>query len=287
MINQKISDAKITKFPYSSHKTQSDTNIILCHSIDQSPKTQSNKDIDTDKLSYEKMFSSNEVDLEFEDFDTKPTNSYQVVSPGLSITSYDLDQTQKSSDIQLYGSVSYNQREIPQIVLAFRKRRPAQVQISQASYFNQESWKTLSNFSSPDSSPFQNKKIQIKSFALIPLKDEEEDEIFSVFNDPYNFYGTISQTKLESMNHLQQFLTLYKMRTGTFPRQRENLENEIIISIAMNLAKIDKQLFKQYFPSKRVYFDDENDYTRTKVIKRKEQRQLTQVVTPNFQYIQN
>ncbi|CAD8162189.1 unnamed protein product [Paramecium octaurelia] len=287
MINQKISDAKITKFPYSGHKTQSDTNIIFCHSIGQSPQTQSNKDIDTDKLSYEKMFSSNDVDLQFDDFDTKPTNSYQVVSPGLSITSYDLDQTQKSLDIQLYGSVSYNQREIPQIVLAFRKRRPGQVQIPQQTQYNQESWKTLSNFSSPDSSPFQNKKIQIKSFALIPLKEEEEDEIFSVFNDPFYFYGTIPQTKFENMNHLQQFLTLYKMRTGTFPRQRENLENEIVISIAMNLAKIDKQLFKQYFPSKKVYFDDENDYTRTKVIKRKEQRQLTQVVTPNFQYIQN
>lgn len=30
------------------------------------------------------------------------------------------------------------------------------------------------------------------------------------------------------------------MRAGTFPRQRENLENEMIISIAMNLAKVDK-----------------------------------------------
>ncbi|CAD8116364.1 unnamed protein product [Paramecium sonneborni] len=287
MINQKISDTQITKFSYSGHKTQSDTNIIFYHCYDQSSKTQSNKDIDTDKLSYEKMFSSNEVDLKFEDFDTIPTNSYQVVSPVLSITSYDLDQTQKSLDIQQYGSVSYNQREIPQILLALRKRRPAQVQLPQLFQFNQESWKTLSNFSSPDSSPFQNKKLQIKSFILIPTYNEEEDEIFSIFNDQLNYYGSIPQTKIECMNHLQQFLTLYKMRTGTFPKQRENLENEIIISMAMNLAKIEKKLFKQYFPNKKVYFEDENDYTRTKVIRRKEKRQFTQVVTPNFQYISN
>lgn len=34
------------------------------------------------------------------------------------------------------------------------------------------------------------------------MKDEEEDEIFSVFNDPCNFYGTIPEIKFENMNHL-------------------------------------------------------------------------------------
>lgn len=37
------------------------------------------------------MFSSNEIDKEFDFFDTYPPNSYKGVSPGLSITSYDLE----------------------------------------------------------------------------------------------------------------------------------------------------------------------------------------------------
>lgn len=40
----------------------------------------------------------------------------------------------------------------------------------------------------------------------------------------------------------------------------------------MNLAKIEKPLFKKYFPSKKVYFDDENDYTRVKKSRRKDKR---------------
>jgi hypothetical protein len=37
------------------------------------------------------MFSSNGIDLDFDFFENKHSNSYVGVSPGLSITSYDLE----------------------------------------------------------------------------------------------------------------------------------------------------------------------------------------------------
>lgn len=33
----------------------------------------------------------------------------------------------------------------------------------------------------------------------------------------------------------------------------------------MNLAKIEKKLFKKYFPTKSVFFEDDTDYTRKKI----------------------
>lgn len=70
--------------------------------------------------------------------------------------------------------------------------------------------------------------------------ENDEEEIYSVFEDELNHYGTLPQSKIDFLDNLHKFLVLYKMRAGTFPRQRENLENEMIISIAMNLAKVDK-----------------------------------------------
>ncbi|CAD8127294.1 unnamed protein product [Paramecium sonneborni] len=291
MIKLKICEAQKPKPVFKFTQALSDPNIPLESVESQGPKTHSHQeiDIDIDQLSYQKMFSSNDIDQEFDFFDSRKSNSQMGVSPGLSITSYDLEQTDKALEIQPYGSVSYNQREVPEILLAFRKRRVAQIQFPQiqCQCQCQESCKTLSNFSSPDLSPMQTKKLQIKSFIEVSLNENEEDEIFSVFDDEINYYGSLSQSKIDFLDNLHKFLVLYKMRAGTFPRQRENLENEIIISIAMNLAKVDKQLFKQYFPSKQVYFDDENDYTRTKKVKRKQIRQLTQIETPDFQYVKD
>lgn len=65
------------------------------------------------------------------------------------------------------------------------------------------------------------------------------------------------------------------MRAGTFPKQREHIENEILIAMAMNLAKIERRMFKKYFPTKKVYFDDDNDYTRIKPNNRKKKKHLT------------
>ncbi|CAD8182112.1 unnamed protein product [Paramecium octaurelia] len=289
MIKLKNSEAQKTKSIFKFTQAVSDPNIPLEEVSNSGPQTHSNKEIeiDIDQLSYQKLFSSNEIDKEIDFFDSRQSNSQMGVSPGLSITSYDLEQTDKALEIQPYGSVSYNQREVPQIVLALRKRRPAQIQIVQTISQNQESCKTLSNFSLPDLSPMQTKKLQVKSVMEFSLFENDEEEIYSVFEDEFNYYGTLPQSKIDFLDNLHKFLVLYKMRSGTFPKQRENLENEMIISIAMNLSKVDKQLFKQYFPSKKVFFDDENDYTRIKKVKRKQKRQLTLLGTPDFQYIKD
>ncbi|CAD8106224.1 unnamed protein product [Paramecium primaurelia] len=289
MIKLKICETQKTKSIFKFTQALSDPNIPIEEVQNQGPQTHSNKELemDIDQLSYQKLFSSNEIDQEIDFYDSRKSNSQMGVSPGLSITSYDLEQTDKALEIQPYGSVSYNQREVPQIVLALRKRRPAQIQIVQTISQSQESCKTLSNFSLSDLSPMQTKRLQVKSVIEFSLFENDEEEIYSVFEDELNHYGTLPQSKIDFLDNLHKFLVLYKMRAGTFPRQRENLENEMIISIAMNLAKVDKQLFKQYFPSKKVFFDDENDYTRIKKVKRKQIRQLTLVETPDFQYVKD
>ncbi|CAD8123914.1 unnamed protein product [Paramecium sonneborni] len=258
MIKLKIFEAQKAKSILKFSQAHSDSNIPFDEIQNNGQKTHSNKEIDfdIDQLSYQKLFSSNEIDQEFDFLDQRKSNSQMGVSPGLSNTFYDLELTDKALEIQPYGSVSYNQREIPEILLAFRKRRVAQIQVPYISSQCQESCKTLSNFSSPDLSPMQTKKLQVKSFIdLLPFENEnEDDELYSVFDDEINHYGPLQQTKIDFLDNLHKFLVLYKMRAGTFPRQRENLENEIIISIAMNLAKVDKQLYKIIFSIKKGIF---------------------------------
>lgn len=54
------------------------------------------------------------------------------------------------------------------------------------------------------------------------------------------------------------------MRSGTFPGKRRHIENERIILMAINLARINKKLYKKYFPNKEVVFNDDFDYTLSK-----------------------
>lgn len=42
--------------------------------------------------------------------------------------------------------------------------------------------------------------------------------------------------------------------------------------MAINLARIDRKLYKKYFPTKNVRFNDDTDYTKTK-FKAKRQKQ--------------
>ncbi|CAD8123771.1 unnamed protein product [Paramecium sonneborni] len=58
-----------------------------------------------------------------------------------------------------------------------------------------------------------------------------------------------------------QFLQLYKARFGGFPGQQQCIKNEEVIKTAVNYASSSKQLFKKYFPSKKIVFEDDNDYS--------------------------
>ncbi|CAD8122693.1 unnamed protein product [Paramecium sonneborni] len=58
-----------------------------------------------------------------------------------------------------------------------------------------------------------------------------------------------------------QFLQLYKARFGGFPGQQQCIQNEEVIKTAVSYASSSKQLLKKYFPSKKIVFEDDNDYS--------------------------
>ncbi|CAK65139.1 unnamed protein product (macronuclear) [Paramecium tetraurelia] len=60
---------------------------------------------------------------------------------------------------------------------------------------------------------------------------------------------------------IKQFLQLYKARFGAFPGQQQCIKNEEVIKTAITYASSSKQLFKKYFPSKRIVFEDDIDYS--------------------------
>ncbi|CAD8210647.1 unnamed protein product [Paramecium octaurelia] len=65
----------------------------------------------------------------------------------------------------------------------------------------------------------------------------------------------------DSQPSIIQFLQLYKARFGGFPGQQQCIQNEEVIKTAVNYASSSKQLFKKYFPSKRIVFEDDIDYS--------------------------
>ncbi|CAD8104749.1 unnamed protein product [Paramecium primaurelia] len=60
---------------------------------------------------------------------------------------------------------------------------------------------------------------------------------------------------------IRQFLQLYKARFGGFPGQQQCIQNEEVIKTAINYASTNKQLFKKYFPTKKIVFEDDIDYS--------------------------
>ncbi len=64
------------------------------------------------------------------------------------------------------------------------------------------------------------------------------------------------------MDKLQQFLYLYKMRYGGYPGAQEQITNEEVIKISVNFARGNKKTFKKYFPSNKVTFEDNADYSK-------------------------
>lgn len=50
------------------------------------------------------------------------------------------------------------------------------------------------------------------------------------------------------------------MRYGGFPGMEEKISNEEVIHAAINFAKTNKKVFKKYFPTNEVIFEDNADY---------------------------
>ncbi|CAD8197793.1 unnamed protein product [Paramecium octaurelia] len=89
------------------------------------------------------------------------------------------------------------------------------------------------------------------------LSIEEEFEIWDDKQD-LRVLKIILEDQLSST---QQFLLLYKARFGGFPGQQQCIKNEEVIKTAVNFASSSKQQFKKYFPSKKIVFEDDIDYS--------------------------
>ncbi|CAK66436.1 unnamed protein product (macronuclear) [Paramecium tetraurelia] len=89
------------------------------------------------------------------------------------------------------------------------------------------------------------------------LSIEEEFEIWDDKQD-LRVLKIILEDQLSST---QQFLLLYKARFGGFPGQQQCIKNEEVIQTAVKFASSSKQQFKKYFPSKKIVFEDDIDYS--------------------------
>ncbi|CAD8120236.1 unnamed protein product [Paramecium sonneborni] len=87
---------------------------------------------------------------------------------------------------------------------------------------------------------------------------EEEYEIWDNNQD----LRVKKMTMEESKPSVGQFLQLYKARFGGFPGDKQSIKNEEVIKAAVGYASTNKQLFKKYFPSKQIVFEDDNDYSQ-------------------------
>ncbi|CAD8208366.1 unnamed protein product [Paramecium pentaurelia] len=89
------------------------------------------------------------------------------------------------------------------------------------------------------------------------LSIEEEFEIWDDKSD----LRVLKLILDEQKPSIQQFLLLYKARFGGFPGQQQCIKNEEVIKTAVTYASSNKQLFKKYFPSKKIVFEDDIDYS--------------------------
>ncbi|CAD8115861.1 unnamed protein product [Paramecium sonneborni] len=99
--------------------------------------------------------------------------------------------------------------------------------------------------------------------SILSITDSQvsADEEFEIWDDNQDL--RVKKILIEEkQSSVGQFLQLYKARFGGFPGQRQPIENEEVIKTAISYASSSKKLFKKYFPSKQIVFDDQNDYSQ-------------------------
>ncbi|KAM3144592.1 hypothetical protein pb186bvf_003199 [Paramecium bursaria] len=89
------------------------------------------------------------------------------------------------------------------------------------------------------------------------------EEYYSVWDNVDLYMRGVVFDEIEQQQQIQQFLILLKMRSGGFPGQRENLANEEVIQMAVQYARQNKALFRKYFPTNQVVFEDNEDYSKS------------------------
>ncbi|CAD8081236.1 unnamed protein product [Paramecium primaurelia] len=109
----------------------------------------------------------------------------------------------------------------------------------------------------------ESQSIRPKNESVSSQFTQITDEIHSVWDNVDLYLRGIQFDEFDQQAQLQSFLQLYKMRSGGFPGQRENLSNEEVIRRAAEYAKGNRQVFKKYFPTKQVVFENEEDYTQS------------------------
>ncbi|CAD8166452.1 unnamed protein product [Paramecium pentaurelia] len=99
--------------------------------------------------------------------------------------------------------------------------------------------------------------------SILSVSDSQvsADEEFEIWDDNQDLRvkKIIIDDKQSSIG---QFLQLYKARYGGFPGYRQHIENEDVIKTAISYASSSKKLFKKYFPTKKIVFEDQNDYSQ-------------------------
>ncbi|CAK67979.1 unnamed protein product (macronuclear) [Paramecium tetraurelia] len=105
----------------------------------------------------------------------------------------------------------------------------------------------------------ESQSIRPKNESVSSQFTQITDEIHSVWDNVDLYLRGVQFDEFEQQAQLQSFLQLYKMRSGGFP----NLSNEEVIRRAAEYAKGNRQVFKKYFPTKQVVFENEEDYTQS------------------------
>ncbi|CAD8197049.1 unnamed protein product [Paramecium pentaurelia] len=109
----------------------------------------------------------------------------------------------------------------------------------------------------------ESQSIRPKNESVSSQFTQITDEIHSVWDNVDLYLRGVQFDEFDQQAQLQSFLQLYKMRSGGFPGQRENLSNEEVIRRAAEYAKGNRQVFKKYFPTKQVVFENDEDYTQS------------------------
>ncbi|CAD8205445.1 unnamed protein product [Paramecium octaurelia] len=101
----------------------------------------------------------------------------------------------------------------------------------------------------------------LQSIASATDSQINSDEEFEIWDDNQDL--RVKKIVLDDkQSSISQFLQLYKARYGGFPGQKQSIQNEEVIKTAISYASSSKKLFKKYFPSKFVQFDDQIDYSQ-------------------------
>ncbi|CAD8112728.1 unnamed protein product [Paramecium sonneborni] len=99
--------------------------------------------------------------------------------------------------------------------------------------------------------------------SIVSITDSQvsAEEEFEIWDDNQDL--RVKKILLEDkQSSIGQFLQLYKARFGGFPGQKQPIKNEEVIKTAISYASSSKKLFKKYFPSKQLVFDDQIDYSQ-------------------------